>query len=274
MATSASSPELSPFHQKKGFYFLNFEPGSELYTTFRAVVYQGFHARTMRRIVAKRIRVGKKEEYVAMAENEADILIHSPPHDNVIKIYSVIKEDVVNDISPEVLVDVYIMMEHCELGDLTKFAYDHKLDIDQKVDIMLQCALGLEHLHNLSPPVIHRDVKPSNVFLFGNPASPTAKLGDLGEAHFLHRDDEHTLSLHSHHQYGTPSYMAPELYKPRKSYTKMVDIFALGMTFHSLLNAKKEETMVAMKGNFLNLSSYKRPLFFFKCVYCLMLICT
>ena len=249
MATSASSPELSPFHQKKGFYFLNFEPGSELYTTFRAVVYQGFHARTMRRIVAKRIRVGKKEEYVAMAENEADILIHSPPHDNVIKIYSVIKEDVVNDISLEVLVDVYIMMEHCELGDLTKFAYIHKLDIDQKVDIMLQCALGLERLHNLSPPMIHRDIKPQNIFLRGDPASPTAKLGDLGEAHFLQRDDERTLSLHSTDFIGTGSYMAPELYETDKSYTKMVDVFALGVTFISLLNAKKGEKLVAMKGN-------------------------
>ena len=247
MASSDTSTHITPYHEKIGFYYLNFKPGCELYTTIRAVVFEGFHSRTKKKIVAKRIRVGDEKEYVEMAENEADILMNSPPHDNVIRVLNVIKENVPNKVPPEV--DIFIFMEYGELGDLTKYMYERDLNIIGKLNIMLQCALGLQHLHGLTPQVIHRDLKPQNVFLFGDPASPTAKLGDLGEALFLQREDDKTVPLHSLR--GTESYMAPELFtRPLSAlkYTKMVDVFALGMSFLSLLNAKKGKTMKAMKG--------------------------
>ena len=247
MASADNSAQVTQFHEKKGFYYINVKPGTELGNTFRAIVYEGFHSRTKNKIAAKRIQVGAEEQYVKMAENEADILMNTPPHENVIKVYNVIKEYLADK---EEMV-IYIMMEHGELGDLVKYTRKRQLGITSKLDIMLQCARGLQHLHNASPQVIHRDVKPQNIFLCGDPASPTAKLGDFGEARFLHRDDAHTPSLHSQNLYGTESYMAPEMFMRPISevrYTKMVDIFALGLSFHALLNAKRGETMKPMKG--------------------------
>ena len=208
MAASDTSTQITPYHEKVGFYYLNFKPGSELYNQRGVVVYEGFHSRTNRKIVAKRIRVYNKKEYVEMAENEADILMNTPPHNNVIRVLNVIRENVPNSVPPEV--DIFIIMEFGELGDLKKYAYQRDLNIDDKLNIMLQCALGLQHLHGLSPPVIHRDIKPQNIFIFGKSASPTAKLGDFGEARFIEKKEDKTVSVHTYR--GTEAYMAPELF--------------------------------------------------------------
>ena len=67
--------------------------------------------------------------------------------------------------------------------------------------------------------IIHRDVKPENIFVsrFGD-----FKLGDFGIA----RELERTMSGFS--KKGTYSYMAPEMYKGEK-YDSRVDIYSLGI---------------------------------------------
>jgi serine/threonine protein kinase len=43
-----------------------------------------------------------------------------------------------------------------------------------------QVALGLEYLHGLSPPVIHRDINPANILLSFSAGACCAKLADFG----------------------------------------------------------------------------------------------
>ena len=186
--------------------------------------------------------VGAKREYVKAAEKEADILKQIPPHDNVINILDVVKEKVKTETSS--YIDLYIIMELCNLGDLETYVFQQKLSVNRKLDIMYQCAQGLQHLHLLSPPVMHRDIKPKNILLCGDPDSPTVKLSDFGEALFL---QEESKSLHSVR--GTLSYMAPELYISNPSYKKSADVFSLGLTFLALMLAKKGKEMRTLKGN-------------------------
>ena len=90
----------------------------------------------------------------------------------------------------------------------------------------LQICAVLEYLHGQSPPVIFRDLKPTNVML--RPDGDIALI-DLGIAKLFDPARQGTLI-------GTPGYAAPEQYQglaePRS------DIFALGATLHHLLTGR------------------------------------
>ena len=74
--------------------------------------------------------------------------------------------------------------------------------------------------------IIHRDIKPDNIFVSKD---GVFKIGDFGVA----RTVEKTVSAMS--QKGTYSYMAPEVYWGRE-YNKNVDIYSLGIVLYQLLN--------------------------------------
>ena len=76
----------------------------------------------------------------------------------------------------------------------------------------LNVCAALEHMHSLQPPVLHRDVKASNVLLSAaDPATgraapaASALLCDFGSACVLPANESDSLGI------GTPGWMAPEL---------------------------------------------------------------
>lgn len=74
--------------------------------------------------------------------------------------------------------------------------------------------------------IIHRDIKPDNIFVS---SQGDFKLGDFGVARTLEETANGLTKT------GTPSYMAPEVYKGAK-YGYSVDIYSLGMVMYKLLN--------------------------------------
>ncbi|MBA0692862.1 hypothetical protein Goari_010390 [Gossypium aridum] len=80
---------------------------------------------------------------------------------------------------------------------------NHFFDIIQRVDIMIDVASAIEHLHNGHPtPIIHCDLKPNNILL---DEDMVAHVGDFGIAKLLREGDlmKHTMTL------ATIGYMAP-----------------------------------------------------------------
>ncbi len=77
-----------------------------------------------------------------------------------------------------------------------------------------------------SKKIIHRDIKPDNIFVS---ASGEYKLGDFGVARTL----EKTVGVMS--QKGTYTYMAPEVFLG-KEYNQNVDLYSLGILLYQLLN--------------------------------------
>ena len=131
-----------------------------------------------RTIAAKEIYVGDDDpEYSQRVADEVDYHKKIPPHPNVIKfIDSITKESY-----------VWIITEYCESGDLEDFFVKRGLSDAEKIDIMIQTATGLQHLHHQKPPVAHRDIKPGNLLLAIVDGKLCAKLCDLGVAKFVEK---------------------------------------------------------------------------------------
>lgn len=77
--------------------------------------------------------------------------------------------------------------------------------------------------------IIHRDVKPENIFVA---SSGNYKLGDFGIARTIEKTSG-DLS-----RKGTYSYMAPEIYRG-EPYGTTVDLYSLGVVMYSLLNGNR-----------------------------------
>ena len=121
--------------------------------------------------------------------------------------------------------DISIRMEY-----LTSFMdYCTGKELTEKEVIKLGCDLAMALIYCRKLNIIHRDVKPENIFVsrFGD-----FKLGDFGIA----REQAHTMSNMS--KKGTYSYMAPEIHKGEK-YDSSIDIYSLGIVLYKLMNQNR-----------------------------------
>ena len=84
----------------------------------------------------------------------------------------------------------------------------------------------LEYLHGLAPPVIYRDLKPSNIMVA---AGGQVKLVDFGIARFF-------APLTNATMIGTQGYAPPEQYRGRVEARS--DLYALGATMHHALSGR------------------------------------
>lgn len=101
-----------------------------------------------------------------------------------------------------------------------------KLDARRTIDIALQVLDTLVYLHGLEPPVIYRDLKPSNVMITG---AGQAKLIDFGIARHFQPQQNATMI-------GTQGYAPPEQYRGKVELRS--DLYALGATMHHALSGR------------------------------------
>uniref|UniRef100_A0A453SFC5 Protein kinase domain-containing protein n=1 Tax=Aegilops tauschii subsp. strangulata TaxID=200361 RepID=A0A453SFC5_AEGTS len=107
-----------------------------------------------------------------------------------------------------------LVYEYLPNGNLDKWLHHHPIEDGEnrslhlrvRLQIAIDVASSLEYLHQHKPmPIIHCDLKPSNVLLDGE---MIAHVGDFGLARFLHQDSEKSTSWGS--MRGTIGYAAPE----------------------------------------------------------------
>ncbi|ETV86504.1 NEK protein kinase [Aphanomyces astaci] len=122
-----------------------------------------------------------------------------------------------------------IEMEYCDGSDLAAWLYNHQHDIDQSVALPLfvQIALALHHMHGCH--VLHRDLKPKNVFVFEN---GRVVVGDFGISKCLDLSNGFAQTL-----VGSPAYMCPEIFEGQPYHFK-ADVWALGCILYELLTGR------------------------------------
>ncbi|CAH2063555.1 unnamed protein product [Thlaspi arvense] len=107
------------------------------------------------------------------------------------------------------------------------------LDWIQRVRIAVDAARGLEYLHEKAqPPVIHRDIRSSNVLLFED---FKAKIADFN---LSNQSPDMAARLHSTRVLGTFGYHAPE-YAMTGQLTQKSDVYSFGVVLLELLTGRK-----------------------------------
>ncbi|CRK86209.1 CLUMA_CG000064, isoform A [Clunio marinus] len=143
---------------------------------------------------------------------------------------------------------LYIQMEFCEKSTL-RTAIDGNLYLEKERlwKLFREIVEGLAHIHQQG--MIHRDLKPVNIFL---DSKDHVKIGDFGLAttsvlalqHQLQADEsqiannQHQLMLGDSQtgQVGTALYVAPELAgnASKSTYNQKVDLYSLGIIFFEM----------------------------------------
>lgn len=122
----------------------------------------------------------------------------------------------------------YLTMESSTQGTLADLlAARTQLPLEMAVSFALEITEALAFTHGMVSPLIHRDVKPSNVLLFGNGSALSAKLADYGLAATI--DSETRLSRSA----GTIAFAPPEMAWGFAD--ERTDVYSVGVTLYRML---------------------------------------
>ncbi len=128
----------------------------------------------------------------------------------------------------------YLVMELLEGTDLRHLLEErHKLPPEEVITILVQLCRALERANEAD--VVHRDVKPENVFLTIEAGEWFVKLLDFGVAKTAKPLVRGVKSTLANETLGTPFYMSPELFRSAKSTDWRCDAWAVGVIAYEAL---------------------------------------
>lgn len=169
-AAPAPAPALSPSSPSSRRHELLHIPLSDLQLEPRAVGRGGFgdvfRAQWTTRhmaVAVKKLRVDEMSAAViAEFDREAAILHALPFHAHVLQLHGVAVDEAAGT--------YWMIMEWMEGGSLHRLLKDSRSDpaslpLSRRLQLCVECALGVNHLHQLQPPVVHRDIKSLNFLL-------------------------------------------------------------------------------------------------------------
>jgi hypothetical protein len=165
--------------------------------------------------------IASDPEYIARFRREAKAAA-GLNHPNLVQVYAAGENDGLH----------WFAMEYVE-GESAQDRMKRKqrLDPAEAIAIGIHIATALEYAWRKAH-LIHRDIKPDNIFLSSD---GEVKLGDLGLA--KQADENQSLTM-TGASMGTPHYVSPEQAEGRKDVDFRADIYSLGCTLFHLVSGE------------------------------------
>ena len=164
-------------------------------------VYRGEHTGIGRAVAIKVLHadLGRNKEAAARFQREA-IASGRLDHPNIV---GVSDSGVLEDGCP------YLVMEVLEGEELGKrLEREKRIPWPEAIEIMRGVLSGLRHAHERG--VVHRDIKPDNVFLANKDGEVVVKLLDFGIAKLYQGSSDDPATTRAGLTVGTPAYLSPE----------------------------------------------------------------
>ena len=131
----------------------------------------------------------------------------------------------------------YLVMELLQGEPLSNVQRrEKKLPVATACEYTIQNLRGLEAAHALG--VVHRDLKPDNVFVTFQAGNPVLKLIDFGIAKLKRGDGETKNLTVAGMLMGTPEYMAPEQAYSADKVDVRADLYAVGVMMYEMLSGR------------------------------------
>lgn len=211
-------------------------PGTTIDETYRidekigeggfGAVYRGMHLELRRPVAIKVLRPGAMED-VGRFRNEA-ITACRVTHKNAVEVFDF-------GVSSDGI--AYLVMELLHgrsLGSLMRSA--HTLSLARTAEIAGPVCDVLAAAHSVG--IVHRDIKPDNVFLHASDDGEIVKVVDFGIAKLLDATAADLVeATRLGAVVGTPSYIAPERLLGRP-YDERADIYSLGVLLYYMLTGE------------------------------------
>ena len=217
----------TPLHQKDGSCKIGnivYYPGKKLGEgSMGTTVFLGKYGR--KEVAVKMVG---ESEWSKKAINESDLLLQVNSNENIVRYFGTEKCSQF----------IYIALQLCEANLQECVEGKYKNPQVNLSNVLLHVLHGLNFLHNLESPIVHSDIKPSNILIYisNYTSEPIGKLADLGIAKHL-RKFHGTSSVGTQGMQGSRRWMAPEMVQAFTSFDGAtnhktdikVDIFSMGL---------------------------------------------
>ncbi len=125
----------------------------------------------------------------------------------------------------------------------TRLKHRRRLTLRETIDIIVPTCKALQQAHNAG--IVHRDMKPANIFLAASGDDEVVKILDFGIAKAL-GSGEPGEATKTGMLLGSPQYMSPEQIRAAKTVTHQTDIWSVGVIAYRALTGvipfKSDET--------------------------------
>lgn len=189
------------------------------------IVYRALHPETgqfvaIKQLVLDNIAAEKRTEFKDRFKREA-YTIARLKHPNIVDVLDICVE---GD-------SFYYVMEFLDGDSLRKdlIRRGGKMSVEQLYPILAQVGEALSLAHSMS--IVHRDVKPDNIFILKN---GVVKLTDFGIARAAEFEESNLTKTGI--MMGTLNYVSPEQLQDAKSVDHRADIFSLGIVCYEALS--------------------------------------
>jgi eukaryotic-like serine/threonine-protein kinase len=131
----------------------------------------------------------------------------------------------------------YLVMELITGQTLAHRMNRGRVSVEQATGIVLALLQALGPAH--AAGVIHRDLKPGNIFVLGDPLSSSeTRIVDFGIALVMDAAGGMQRKTQTGMLLGTPGYMSPEQIRSTKHADHRTDLWSVGIIFYELLSAR------------------------------------